>query len=145
MARKLGAKNHHGTGTRLYEIWKGMRKRCNCPYRKEYKNYGAKGVRVCSEWDDYKKFRAWAMDNGYSDELTIERIDPSKDYSPQNCMWITKAEQSRNKRNTIRITINGETKTISQWAEKYGIGSWKIYYLARNRGISHQEALEMLI
>lgn len=144
MARKFGSKNHHGTGTRLYEIWKGMRKRCNCPYRKEYKDYGAKGIRVCAEWDEYPVFREWAMANGYSDDLTIDRIDPQKDYTPQNCMWITKSEQSSNKRNSIKITYNGETRTVSQWAEKYGFKRGRLYDLIR-RGTNPQEALKMLI
>lgn len=144
MARSFGSKNHHGTGTRLYEIWKGMRKRCNCPNRKEYKNYGAKGIRVCAEWDKYPIFREWAMANGYTDDLTIDRIDPRKDYSPQNCRWASKKEQENNRSNNIFITINGETKTISQWAEKYCINRQKIYALVY-KGISPEKALKTLI
>ena len=144
MAREFGSKNHHGTGTRLYEIWKGMRKRCNCPYRKEYKNYGAKGIRVCEEWDEYPRFREWATENGYTDDLTIDRIDHSKDYSPQNCRWTTRKEQDNNRGNNIYITINGETKTVAQWAEKYGINRQKIYALIR-KGESPEKALKMLI
>lgn len=144
MAKKFGSKIHHGTGTRLYEIWKGMRKRCNCSYRKEYKNYGAKGIRVCAEWDEYPRFRDWAMANGYTDDLTIDRIDPHKDYSPQNCRWITKKEQENNRSNNIYITINGETRTVSQWAEKYGINRHKIYALVY-KGASPEEAIKTLI
>jgi hypothetical protein len=138
------SRKHNGTGTRLYEIWKGMRKRCYCSNRKEYKDYGAKGVRVCSEWDEFPNFRDWAMENGYADDLSIDRINPYEGYSPQNCRWVTRKEQENNKRNSVFITFNGETKTVTQWAETYGFKRRRLYYLITKEA-SPEKALEKLI
>ena len=87
-----------------------MRQRCNNPNRDAYKLYGGKGVRVCDEWCDYENFKAWALDNGYQDNLSIDRIDPSKGYSPDNCRWITASENTAraNKNHTSRKLIRGE-------------------------------------
>ena len=100
----------HSNRTRLYTIWSGMRQRCNNPNRDAYKLYGGKGVRVCDEWCDYENFKAWALDNGYQDNLSIDRIDPSKGYSPDNCRWITSSENTAraNKNHTSRKLIRGE-------------------------------------
>lgn len=80
---------------RLYKIWSGMRCRCGSAKYKGYRWYGAKGVKVCPEWQDsYVAFRDWALDNGYADNLTIDRIDVNGDYEPSNCQWITQSENS---------------------------------------------------
>ena len=84
----------------LYFVWKTMRQRCCNPRQHDYRWYGAKGVKICSEWDDYAKFREWALSHGYSGELTIDRINGNDDYKPENCRWITIQEQQRNKSNT---------------------------------------------
>lgn len=82
----------HGlSATRLYHIWAGMKRRCHG----DYKNYGAKGIRVCDEWQTFEPFEAWAMEHGYADNLTIDRIDPSKNYEPANCQWLTRSENSK--------------------------------------------------
>lgn len=86
---------HGSRETRLYNIWIGMRKRCNNPNHKFYKYYGGKGVSVCSEWEDFGKFKEWALSNGYKEHLTIDRIDSNKDYCPANCQWITGSENTR--------------------------------------------------
>lgn len=89
---------HHETHTRLYGVWKSMRKRCNCKTHDDYKYYGAKGIKVCEEWNDFLKFKEWAEKTGYQKDApfgvcTIDRIDSSKGYSPDNCEWITIQEQ----------------------------------------------------
>lgn len=91
---------HGGHGTRLYRIWKAIKTRCNNPNNPSYiKWYGAKGVKVCDEWNDsYIPFKEWALSHGYEENLSIDRIDPYGNYEPSNCRWATAAEQARNKR-----------------------------------------------
>lgn len=86
------------TNTRLYNIWKGMRKRCYNPNCRAYKWYGGRGIYVCQEWQRYLNFHNWAIHNGYSSALTIDRIDVNGNYEPSNCRWITIQEQQKNKR-----------------------------------------------
>lgn len=86
---------------RLYRIWAGIKTRCFNEKKKEYRNYGGRGIKICDEWMEYKNFYIWAMTNGYKDNLTIERIDVNGNYEPNNCTWITIQEQQKNKRNTI--------------------------------------------
>lgn len=118
-----GQKNgiKHGWGnTRLWSIWSGMICRCK-PSFKESHNYFDRGISVCEEWKTFIPFRDWALSNGYSDELSIDRIDNNKGYSPDNCRWSTMKEQQNNRRNNVRITVNGITHTASEWSEITGI------------------------
>jgi hypothetical protein len=107
---------------RLYRIWRGMKKRCHDENDHAYYNYGARGISVCEEWiSDYPKFREWALNNGYADDLTIDRIDNDEGYNPDNCRWFTKGQQADNRRVVRQIEINGEKKTITEWAKFSGI------------------------
>lgn len=112
---------HKSSRTRLHGIWKAMRKRCRNENDRCYHLYGGRGIKVCNEWEDFAVFRDWALQNGYSDELTIDRINANGDYSPENCRWATILEQGRNKRETAMVTINGETKPLSEYAAIYGV------------------------
>lgn len=134
--RSKEANTKHGdSGSRLYNEWLGIRKRCNDKNNKEYKNYGNRGINVCKEWNsDYLCFKEWAVNNGYSDNLTIERIDVNEGYNPNNCTWIPMPEQSINKRiqknNTTGIkgvTLkNGKyIVRISYKGKRYYIGPYK--------------------
>ena len=128
--RKGINKTHGMSGTRIHHEWLSMRRRCSSPDIKCAESYYGKGIRVCDEWDnDFLQFYKWAMDNGYSDALTIDRIDNSKGYSPDNCRWVTFAEQQRNKTNNIFVEYNGELWCMRTLCERIGFP----YKLANRR------------
>ncbi len=107
---------------RLYDIYCKMKSRCNSPTNFNYKDYGGRGIKVCNEWlEDYLNFKNWALNNGYTDELTIDRINVNGDYEPSNCRWTTMDVQANNKRNNLYITHNGETKTLKEWCRYYNV------------------------
>lgn len=89
---------HGMTGTRLYRVYKGMHDRCYYPNSDRYNAYGGRGIKICDEWlHDKNSFFSWALQNGYQEDLTIERIDVNGDYCPENCKWIPMHEQYKNK------------------------------------------------
>lgn len=107
---------------RLYRIWSAMRHRCYSENDKHYNVYGGRGISVCSEWEnDYFVFEKWSLENGYTDELTIDRIDTNGNYEPSNCRWISQKEQCNNKRNNKYLTYKGETHTLREWCEILGL------------------------
>lgn len=115
-------KKHGMYGTRIYRIWNGILSRTKYKSKKEKDCYWGRGIKVCEEWsNDFLSFYNWAMENGYNDNLTIDRIDVNGNYCPENCRWITKKEQANNRRTNKNLTINGETKTISQWSEYFNM------------------------
>jgi len=116
------SKTKDGKKTRLFRIWMGIKTRCYNPNVKEYKNYGGRGITMCDEWkNDFKSFHDWAIAKGYSELLTIDRIENNKDYYPENCKWSTDKDQTRNRRSSRFLELNGESKVMSEWAELYGL------------------------
>lgn len=115
-----GLSNH-----RIYNIWCKMLSRCNNSHNNEFHNYGARGIKICDEWQlNFMSFYNWSMKNGYSDNLTIDRIDNNGNYEPNNCRWTTAKEQANNRRSNKLLEYNGEIKTIAQWCEMYSLNYW---------------------
>lgn len=115
---------HHGmSNTRLYDIYYAMIKRCYNPTTENNKkNYHDKGIVVCDEWlQDNKAFFDWALSHGYDDNLTIDRIDNNKGYSPDNCRWVTMYEQNQNRNDTIKVKYNDEIHSIVEWIAKLNL------------------------
>lgn len=107
----------------LYNVWRSMRRRCNSPNSQTYHHYGGRGISICKEWDDYIDFKEWALQSGYRQGLSIDRIDVNGNYEPSNCRWVTQKEQNNNRRNNRYVTYQGKTRTATQWAEEFGIES----------------------
>lgn len=143
---KKGNKNavKHGLShTRLHRIWHSMYCRCNYKSTHGYKNYGERGIKVCQEWlglEGFVRFYNWAINSGYNDKLTLDRIDINGNYEPSNCRWATPKEQSNKKRNNRMITFNNETKTAKQWCDIYNI-SQTTFSDRLNRGWSIEQTL----
>lgn len=134
---KAFVKNH-----RLYGIWQDMKRRCYNSNRKAYKYYGAKDIKVCIEWkNNFKAFQEWAFENGYNNNLTIDRIDNSKDYEPSNCRWVTTFEQNNNLSTNHKIIYKGKTyNTMSSFCREKKINYDKFRQKIR-KGDTVEEAL----
>jgi len=128
--RKMVAEKNmtHGlSNTDIYKVWMGMVDRCYNENHIGYKNYGGRGIVICTEWrNDFNAFNDWSIANGYKRGLHIDRIDNSKGYSPDNCRFCTPLENARNKRINKMITFNSRTHCISEWAEITGLSRHKI-------------------
>lgn len=133
---------HGQSKTRLYQIWFTMRRRCNKASNSDYHRYGARGIKVCEEWDkSFQAFYDWSMANGYQDNLTIDRIDNDSNYSPNNCRWANTVAQNNNTRRNHYVTYGGETLTIREWARKQGINHNTLHSRLVKYGWSVERAL----
>lgn len=127
---------------RPYRIYRGILNRCYVPTEPAYKYYGARGVKVCEEWrHNFDEFYKWAISNGYTDNLTIDRIDTDGNYEPSNCRWITQAEQSRNRRMCNKVTHNGKTQTVAEWERELGFRRGFISNRMRVQKLTFEEAI----
>ena len=135
---------HHLTNHPLYSRWSGMRKRCFNQNSSDYSNYGARGISVCDEWNNtdngFQNFYEWAINNGWSHNLTLDRIDCNGNYSPQNCRWVTNLQQQRNKRNTIKINYMGKEMSLRDICDENNI-SYNIVYQRLRNGMDIGNAL----
>jgi hypothetical protein len=118
--QRLKSNTKHGLShSRINSIYRNMKSRCYNPNTPKYHNHGGRGISVCDEWLDKEQglinFYEWAMQNNYSDNLTLDRIDNNGNYNPHNCKWSTYEEQNFNRRNNRLFTINGETKSAKEW------------------------------
>lgn len=129
---------------RLYTVWWNMLERCNNPNNHNYHGYGGRGISVCDDWlgsCGYKNFEKWAINNGYKENLTIDRIDVNKGYDSTNCRWVTITEQANNRRTNRIITYKNVTDTLANICRKFD----KDYMLVNNRlqkGWEVQKALD---
>lgn len=127
---------------RIYDIWRAMKERCYNPNNISYKNYGGRGICVCDEWiNNYPSFRDWAISSGYKDDLSIDRIDCEKDYSPENCRWASRKQQNNNTRHNTIIFAFGKSQTLSQWSEEVGLSTDVISARIKRLGWSAEDAL----
>lgn len=125
------AKTHGESKSRMYKIWAGMIQRCSNPNRDAFKYYGGRGIKVCKRWLDFNNFYS-DMAQTYFEGASIDRIDNNKDYASDNCRWVPKRSQFSNRRNKVRICINGEEMTIQQAAAVLGVSKYTLYKRVRN-------------
>ena len=134
-------KTHNLSNTKIYKTWQEMKKRCYNSKYKRYKDYGGRGIIICNEWlNDFKTFYDWSMNNGYKEDLTIDRINVNGNYEPSNCRWASIKIQSNNKRNNRIIEYKGELHTMSEWANIYNI-NYKLLHSRLKKGWDIEKAL----
>ena len=133
---------HRGSSSRLFRVWQHMISRCSNKNVIGFKNYGGRGISVCEEWKkSYESFRDWSILHGYSEKLSIDRIDVNGNYEPSNCRWVNAKVQANNKRNNRLLTYMGKTQTLSQWSEEVNIPSITIKARIDKYGWSIEDAL----
>lgn len=136
-------KTHGKSNTRLYRIYQGMKARCYRKSTHNYFRYGGRGITVCDEWlDDFMNFYNWSMENGYSDGLSIDRIDNNGNYCPNNCRWVTATYQANNRRTSRYITVDGEKMTVAMFAKKYEINSQLFITRRMDKGYDYRKIIE---
>lgn len=134
-------KTHGYGGTRLYNTWNKMKARCSLKSNPSYHRYGGRGIKVCKEWEDsFENFKNWALQSGYNDTLTIDRIDVNGDYEPTNCRWATIKVQENNRTDNIVVEYEGKSQTLAEWAEEYGF-KYTTFYRRIERGWDFEDAL----
>lgn len=141
--------------SRLSNIFNNMKKRCYNPNCRDYKNYGARGITVCEEWLDSSKanisnctkgfiaFQNWALAHGYSDKLTLDRIDVNGIYEPTNCRWISIQEQENNRRNNYYITYQNKTQSLSAWCKELNLNYYRTFSRIRKLNWAIEEAFTL--
>lgn len=133
---------HPTKGARLYRIWKGMRNRVFNPNSEAFAHYGGRGVGIAQEWNNYLVFRSWALANGYRGDLTLDRIDNDGSYGPDNCRWVDRVAQARNKRVNRVVTYKGKKACLAEHAEDAGLRYIPVHQRITILGWSVERALE---
>lgn len=129
------SKSHHESRTKLHNTWTGMNNRC-----RHDKQYAGRGIKVCEEWSSYEKFARWARENGFRNDLTIERIDVNGDYCPENCKWIPIEKQARNRTTTKWVEFQGRRMSLAEAAEIVGLPYKQVHFRLKH-GWSLERAL----
>ena len=113
------SRKHGKEGTTIYSVWASMKYRCQNPKSRAYPNYGGRGITVCEAWKDFMNFYA---DMGDAPEgMDLDREDNEKGYTPENCRWVSRTVNMNNRRVNLNLTLNGETRTATQWARITGL------------------------
>lgn len=131
---------HNMTNTKLFNVWRTMKERCNNKSYRQYKDYGGRGISLCDEWEEFKPFMEWSLENGYKEGLSIDRIDNDGNYCPENCRWTTVRVQSRNRRANRILEYGGEKHCVAEWSEILGVRANTIFWRL-SQGWSTEEAL----
>lgn len=127
----------------IHRIWVQIIGRCYNENNKSFKNYGGRGISVCSEWKkDFQTFYDWSMANGYKKGLTIERIDNNGNYEPSNCCWDTMKKQGNNRRNNKMIEYKGEIKSLAEWCEILNLSYQSVWQRINNLKWSIEDSFE---
>ena len=137
-------KTHGLSNHPLYNVWRGIKKRCYLKSNSSYKHYGGKGIIVCDEWlgkDGFYSFYQWAMSNGYKENLQIDRIDFKGNYEPSNCRFVDPIIQQNNKSNIHLIQFNGESHSIGEWGRLLGVERDTLWKRINKYGWSIEKAL----
>lgn len=124
---RISERSNGHSKDRLYRTWKGMHNRCYDPNHDHYKWYGGKGISICYQWHSFMTFRTWAIANGYTDDLTIERIKSDGNYCPENCKWVDMKVQANNRSNNRILWHNGKQYTATQLAEAHGLSPHTVF------------------
>lgn len=119
--KRTNKKIYEETHARVRRIWVHMHNRCYKPATPHFERWGGRGIVVCNEWHKFTAFKEWAYKNGYSKDLTIDRINNDGNYEPSNCRWSTVTIQNRNRRTNLYFTIDGHTESFAGLCEKFGI------------------------
>lgn len=124
----------------LMKVWRQMRSRCNDT---KDSRYGGRGIAVCPEWSDYGTFRSWALQAGYREGLSIDRINNDGNYEPGNCRWADRVTQANNRRNQVLLTAFGETKSVAMWARdpRCLVSEVALRLRVSRRGWDHEKAI----
>lgn len=131
------------TNLKLYGVWEGIIQRCCNPKSYSYYNYGGRGITICDEWrDSSTAFIDWCYANGYKEGLSIDRIDNCKGYSPDNCRFVDRKIQQRNRRTNVYIEYNGETRCKKEWCEVLGLSVKAIDHCVTRYKLSYPEAFD---
>jgi hypothetical protein len=133
---------HNSAKTRLYRIWANMKTRCYNTKNYKYKRYGARGITICEEWkEDFEIFKKWALENGYDDNLTIDRKNNNGNYEPSNCRWVNDFKQANNKSNNIHYEIKGENHTLAEWCRIYNSFYYSVWNAIKIKNENLEESL----